>query len=143
VRRQVGALVALLLASLPRLGANAHLARRLVAALAQHAPGRAALRAGAARWQAPPGAGGAGGGAPAGAPAGAKQALQWAVTRLWQQGTLAPPALPRCAAVAMRHGREVGVTACAQSCGTLALPVLVRGRRSACPHPATCVSGSL
>jgi len=103
VRRQVGALVALLLASLPRLGANAHLARRLVTALAQHAPGRAALRAGAARWQAQAGAGGGGRGG-AGAPAGAKQALQWAVTRLWQQGALAPHACPRSALVAIRHG---------------------------------------
>jgi len=43
-------------------------------------------------------------GAPAGAPAGAKQALQWAVTRLWQQGALAPHACPRSALVAIRHG---------------------------------------
>ena len=45
-------MAAVLMASLSRLGANAHIARRILKNLAMHAPGRATLRTGAAKWQA-------------------------------------------------------------------------------------------
>lgn len=59
-----------------RLGGNAFIAKRLVAALATHAPGRAALRTAATRWQAQA----------TGASTTGEAALQWAVSRLRQQG---------------------------------------------------------
>ena len=77
--------MAILLAGLGRLGGNAYIAKRLVAALAAHAPGQAALRAAAVRWQAQA----TGVAAPPGN-AGAPAALQWAVQRLLQQGAHAP-----------------------------------------------------
>ena len=77
---QLGALTAVVLAGLARLGPNAVLARRLLAALAAQVRGRTALRIGAARWQAqatrqPPVSESA-----------SHSALQWAVQRLWQLG---------------------------------------------------------
>ena len=69
-------MVAILLAGLGRLGGNAFIAKRLVAALAAHAPGRAALRTAVTRWQAQA----------TGASTTGEAALQWAVSRLWQQG---------------------------------------------------------
>ncbi|CAL8468510.1 g8050 [Coccomyxa elongata] len=73
---EAGSVVAILLAGLGRLGGNAFIAKRLVAALAAHAPGRAALRTAVTRWQAQA----------TGASTTGEAALQWAVSRLWQQG---------------------------------------------------------
>ena len=81
---QAASLMALLMASLPRMGPNAHLAKRVLKGLAAHVPGRMALRHAAAKWQvqlaqqqgapAPPGQAN-------------KEALKWAATQLWQMGT--------------------------------------------------------
>lgn len=80
---QTGELMGVLLGGLSRLGMNALLVRRMVAALAARASGRAALRTGVALWQRK--AGGPG-------ELDAKAALQWAVSHLWQLG--ASPSLP-------------------------------------------------
>jgi len=77
--------VAILLAGLGRLGGNAFIAKRLIAALASHAPGRTALRTAATRWQAQA----------TGASTTSEAALQWAVSRLWQQGAGSPQTLSR------------------------------------------------
>jgi hypothetical protein len=78
-RAEATVLAAVLLASLPRLGANAHVAARFLALLAGNAPGRAALAAAASRWwgQVEPSAAEERGGA--GQPV---AALTWAVARL-------------------------------------------------------------
>lgn len=68
--------MAILLAGLTRLGGNAYIAKRLVVALSAHAPGREALRLAATRWQTQA----------TGASASSEAALQWATSRLWQQG---------------------------------------------------------
>lgn len=73
-------MVAILLAGLGRLGGNAFIAKRLIAALASHGPGRTALRTAATRWQAQA----------TGASTTGEAALQWAVSRLWQQGAGSP-----------------------------------------------------
>jgi len=79
---QASVLVAVLFASLPRLGANAHVAARVVALLAGNAPGRAALVAAAGRWcgQKEPELAGEGGAA------GPEAALAWAAGRLRSEG---------------------------------------------------------
>lgn len=68
---------AVLMASLSRLGANAHIARRILKNLAMHAPGRATLRTGAAKWQAQAT------GSDFAAAVGSRAALEWAASRLW------------------------------------------------------------
>jgi hypothetical protein len=68
--------VAILLAGLTRLGGNAYIAKRLVLSLSAHAPGRRALRLAATRWQTQA----------TGASASGNAALQWATSRLRQQG---------------------------------------------------------
>lgn len=77
-KSQASVLAAVLFASLPRLGANAHVAARVVALLAGNAPGRAALAAGSSRWwgQQEPAVAAEGGNGEAGA------ALTWAAARL-------------------------------------------------------------
>lgn len=70
------------MASLSRLGGNAHVAKRILKLLSTHLPGRVVLRLGAAKWQAQ-----AIGGEYASA-TGSKASLQWAASRLWAAGTL-------------------------------------------------------
>lgn len=81
-RTQAGELMGVLLGGLARLGMNALLVRRMVAAMATRAGGRAALCMGVTLWQRKAGSATAG-------EADAKAALQWAVAHLWQIGT--PP----------------------------------------------------
>ena len=76
-------MVAVLLAGLTRLGGNAYIAKRLIAMLAAHAPGRFALRTACSRWRAQAT------GLPDDAGAAHAAALQWAISRLWQQGARA------------------------------------------------------
>lgn len=87
-----------LLGGLARLGMNALLVRRMVAALATRAGGRAALRMGVALWHRKASSAAAG-------DSDSKAALQWAVAHLWQIGEPAsatsarpvarrPPGLP-------------------------------------------------
>lgn len=74
---QMASLVAVVLGCLPRLGACAHLAARLLRAAAGGRAGRAALAAGAARWRAICLG-------PAAEAVDSAGALQWAAGRLWQ-----------------------------------------------------------
>lgn len=93
------------MASLSRLGGNAHVAKRILKLLSTHLPGRVVLRLGAAKWQAQ-----ATGGEYASA-TGSKASLQWAASRLWAAGNvllsscaqLAPSPLGRLAAGAFKH----------------------------------------
>ena len=78
---QAASVVAVLLAGLTRLGGNAYIAKRLIAMLAAHAPGRSALRTACSHWRAQAT------GLPDDADAAHAAALQWAISRLWQQGT--------------------------------------------------------
>lgn len=80
---QAASVVAVLLAGLTRLGGNAYIAKRLIAMLAAHAPGRSALRTACSRWRAQAT------GLPDDADAAHAAALQWAISRLWQQGARA------------------------------------------------------
>ena len=73
-------MAAVLMASLSRLGANAHIARRILKNLAMHGPGRATLRTGAAKWQAQAT------GSDFAAAVGSRAALEWAASRLWAAG---------------------------------------------------------
>lgn len=73
------------MASLSRLGGNAHVAKRILRLLSTHLPGRVVLRLGAAKWQAQ-----ATGGEFATA-VGSKASLQWAASRLWAAGTCSEP----------------------------------------------------
>ena len=82
--------MALLMASLPRMGPNAHLAKRVLKGLAAHVPGRMALRHAAAKWQAQLAQQQ---GAPAPPGQANKEALKWAATQLWQMG-VQPSASP-------------------------------------------------
>ena len=68
------------MASLSRLGGNAHVAKRILKLMSTHLPGRVVLRLGAAKWQAQ-----ATGGELAAA-TGSKASLQWAASRLWAAG---------------------------------------------------------
>ena len=77
---QAASVVAVLLAGLTRLGGNAYIAKRLIAMLAAHVPGRSALRTACSRWRAQAT------GLPDDADAAHAAALQWAISRLWQQG---------------------------------------------------------
>ncbi|KAL0034398.1 hypothetical protein WJX79_000220 [Trebouxia sp. C0005] len=72
-----GLIAAIIMASLSRLGGNAHVAKRILRLLSTHLPGRVVLRLGAAKWQAQ-----ATGGEFATA-VGSKASLQWAASRLW------------------------------------------------------------
>ncbi|KAL3150414.1 hypothetical protein ABBQ32_000252 [Trebouxia sp. C0010 RCD-2024] len=72
-----GLIAAIIMASLSRLGGNAHVAKRILKLLSTHLPGRVVLRLGAAKWQAQ-----ATGGEYASA-TGSKASLQWAASRLW------------------------------------------------------------
>ncbi|KAL0053110.1 hypothetical protein WJX82_000994 [Trebouxia sp. C0006] len=72
-----GLIAAIIMASLSRLGGNAHVAKRVLRLLSTHLPGRVVLRLGAAKWQAQ-----ATGGEFATA-VGSKASLQWAASRLW------------------------------------------------------------
>lgn len=74
---QGGLIAAIIMASLSRLGGNAHVAKRILRLLSTHLPGRVVLRLGAAKWQAQ-----ATGGEFATA-VGSKASLQWAASRLW------------------------------------------------------------
>ena len=78
---QAASLVAVLLATLTSIGGNGHISKRVIGSLAAHMPGRAALKLGAARWQA------LATGSLQQEP-GSKSVLQWAVSRLWQLGTM-------------------------------------------------------
>ena len=80
---QAGELMGVLLGGLARLGMNALLVRRMVAAMATRAGGRAALRMGVTLWQRKAGSATAG-------ESDAKAALQWAVAHLWQIGRPLP-----------------------------------------------------
>ncbi|KAK9862215.1 hypothetical protein WJX84_008545 [Apatococcus fuscideae] len=80
---EAATLMALLMASLPRMGPNAHLAKRVLKGLAAHVPGRLALRHAAAKWQAQLAQQQ---GAPAPPGQANKEALEWAATQLWQMG---------------------------------------------------------
>ncbi|KAK9829627.1 hypothetical protein WJX72_006957 [[Myrmecia] bisecta] len=73
---EAGLLVAVLLASLQRMGGNAHIAKRVLRQLANHAPGRAALRLGTAKWQVQAGA------ANPGADPNSHESMTWAADRL-------------------------------------------------------------
>lgn len=84
---QAATLMALLMASLPRMGPNAHLAKRVLKGLAAHVPGRMALRHAAAKWQAQLAQQQ---GAPAPPGQANKEALKWAATQLWQMGMHLP-----------------------------------------------------
>lgn len=77
---QGGLIAAIIMASLSRLGGNAHVAKRILKLLSTHLPGRVVLRLGAAKWQAQ-----ATGGEYASA-TGSKASLQWAASRLWAAG---------------------------------------------------------
>jgi len=77
---QGGLIAAIIMASLSRLGGNAHVAKRILRLLSTHLPGRVVLRLGAAKWQAQ-----ATGGEFATA-VGSKASLQWAASRLWAAG---------------------------------------------------------
>ena len=76
---QAASLVAVLLSTLTSMAGNAHISKRIIAGLAGHAHGRAALRQGATKWQVQAT------GSAAQDPA-SKGALQWAVSNLWQLG---------------------------------------------------------
>ena len=80
VALQGGLIAAIIMASLSRLGGNAHVAKRILKLLSTHLPGRVVLRLGAAKWQAQ-----ATGGEFASA-TGSKASLQWAASRLWAAG---------------------------------------------------------
>lgn len=82
----MASLVAVLLGCLPRLGACAHLAGRLLRVGAAGRAGRAAVAAGAARWRAVCLG-------PSAEAVDAAGALQWAAARLWQH--LGASAAPR------------------------------------------------
>ena len=71
--------MAVLLSTLTSMAGNAHISKRIIAGLAGHAHGRAALRQGATKWQVQAT------GSAAQDPA-SKGALQWAVSSLWQLG---------------------------------------------------------
>jgi hypothetical protein len=77
---QAASVVGVLLAGLMRLGGNAYIAKRLIAMLATHAPGRSALRMACARWHAQAT------GLSDDADASRAAAVQWAMSRLLQQG---------------------------------------------------------
>ena len=77
-------MVGVLLAGLTRLGGNAYIAKRLIAMLATHAPGRSALRTACARWRAQAT------GLSDDADASKAAAVQWTISRLWQQGKALP-----------------------------------------------------
>lgn len=77
---QGGLIAATIMASLSRLGGNAHVAKRILRMLSTHLPGRVVLRLGAAKWQA-----NMTGGDFAKA-VGSKASLQWAASRLWAAG---------------------------------------------------------
>lgn len=79
---QGGLIAATIMASLSRLGGNAHVAKRILRMLSTHLPGRVVLRLGAAKWQA-----NMTGGDFAKA-VGSKASLQWAASRLWAAGRL-------------------------------------------------------
>ena len=79
---QGGLIAATIMASLSRLGGNAHVAKRILRMLSTHLPGRVVLRLGAAKWQA-----NMTGGDFAKA-VGSKASLQWAASRLWAAGQL-------------------------------------------------------
>lgn len=79
---QGGLIAAIIMASLSRLGGNAHVAKRILKLLSTHLPGRVVLRLGAAKWQAQ-----ATGGEFASA-TGSKASLQWAASRLWAAGDM-------------------------------------------------------
>lgn len=82
---QGGLIAAIIMASLSRLGGNAHVAKRILRLLSTHLPGRVVLRLGAAKWQAQ-----ATGGEFATA-VGSKASLQWAASRLWAAGACLLP----------------------------------------------------
>ena len=77
---QAASVVAVLLAGLTRLGGNAYIAKRLIMMLAAHAPCRSALRTACARWRAQAT------GLQDNADGSNAAAVQWAISRLWQQG---------------------------------------------------------
>lgn len=77
---QAASLIAVLLSTLTQMAGNAHISKRIIAGMAAHPSGRASLRLGCLRWQARY--------TGAADPQGTKAAAQWAVTRLWQLGTL-------------------------------------------------------
>lgn len=77
---QAASVVAVLLAGLTRLGGNAYIAKRLIMMLAGHMPGRSALRTACGRWRAQAT------GLPNDADSSNAAAVQWAISRLWQQG---------------------------------------------------------
>ena len=77
---QAASVVAVLLAGLTRLGGNAYIAKRLIMMLAAHAPSRSALRTACARWRAQAT------GLQDNADGSNAAAVQWAISRLWQQG---------------------------------------------------------
>ena len=77
---QAASVVAVLLAGLTRLGGNAYIAKRLIMMLAGHAPCRSALRTACARWRAQAT------GLQDNADGSNAAAVQWAISRLWQQG---------------------------------------------------------
>ena len=87
-RLQAAHVAAVLMASLSRLGANAHIARRILKNLAMHGPGRATLRTGAAKWQAQAT------GSDFASAVGSRAALEWAASRLWAAGEV--DACPQC-----------------------------------------------
>ena len=70
------------MASLSRLGGNAHVAKRTLRMLSTHLPGRVVLRLGAAKWQANMTGG------DFSKAVGSKASLQWAASRLWAAGQL-------------------------------------------------------
>ena len=92
-------MVAVLLAGLTRLGGNAYIAKRLIMMLAAHAPSRAALRTACARWRAQAT------GLQDNADGSNAAAVQWAISRLWQQGR-APCILLPAALAAWACGAE-------------------------------------
>ena len=122
---QGGHIAAIIMASLSRLGGNAHVAKRILRLLSTHLPGRVVLRLGAAKWQAQ-----ATGGEFATA-VGSKASLQWAASRLWAAGTYSNPALD--------------CFACRLDCGVRAQPVArLNSRAVSYVHKiSSCMSTSL
>ena len=80
---QGGLIAAIIMASLSRLGGNAHVAKRILKLLSTRLPGRVVLRLGAAKWQAQATTRGEYASA-----TGSKASLQWAASRLWAAGML-------------------------------------------------------
>ena len=119
-------MVGVLLAGLTRLGGNAYIAKRLIAMLATHAPGRSALRTACARWRAQAT------GLSDDADASKAAAVQWTISRLWQQGE----ALPLNRALAQENDADTFALTKLDVCraclpnieGCLTLVMLVRAR---------------